>query len=316
MKRFISKLLLFCLLPLPVLYALQAVADSGLRKSDYPLYSEWNDIYNGAINADLIIMGSSRAWVQISPTVLDDELKINTYNLGINAWSFPMQYARFKIYLKHNKKPKYIVHSVDLQMLSKREDLFNYQQFLPYLGDPDIRAATKNYKGEFGPAQYYFPMFKYNGNLDLAAAGLLSYFNLVSYERTNIKGYEGQPRDWDNSFDEFKKKFPNGHTHPFDKEVAEEFKDYLNYCKDNEIKVILVFSPEYIELHSLITNRNEMISLFQSYSKEFDVPFLDYSNHPICFNKSYFYNSEHLNKEGSEIFSKILARDLQNLGVR
>lgn len=316
MKRFIFKLLFFCLLPLPILFGLQMIVDRGLRKSDYPLYSEWNDIYDGKINADLIVMGSSRAWVQISPTVLDEELKINTYNLGINAWSFPMQNARFQIYLKHNKKPGHIVHSLDLQMFSRRVDLINYEQFLPYLYDPDIRAATKGYKGEFSSAQYYLPMFKYNGNLDVAAAGFFSYFNLVSYRRTNTKGYEGRQLAWDNSFEAFKKRFPSGFKHSFDEKVAEEFRNYLAYCKKNEIKVILVFSPEYVELHPLITNRDEIINLFQSYSKEFDIPFLDYSNHPICFDKSYFYNSEHLNKEGSELFSKILAQDLLNLGIQ
>ena len=300
---------------MPILLGLQVIVDSGLRKSDYHLYSEWNDIYNGTINADLIIMGSSRAWIGISPNILDEELNLNTYNLGINAWTFPMQNARFNIYLQHNKKPKYIVHNMDIQMLSRREDLFNYQQFLPYLNDPDIRAATKGYKGEFGLAQYYFPMFKYNGNLNLAAAGFLSYLDLVNYERVNTKGYEGRRLDWDGSFDEFKKKNPSGYTHPFEKEIAEEFRNYLMYCKENEIKVILVFSPEYAELHPLITNEKDLIALFQSYSTEFDIPFLDYSEHPICFNKAYFYNSEHLNKEGSELFSNILAQDLLNLGI-
>lgn len=316
MKRFVVKLLIFCLLPLPVLYVLQVIVDSGLKHSDYPVYSEWNDIYGGKVNADLVVTGSSRAVFQISPAVLDEKLKINTYNLGINAWTFPMQKKRFDVFLKHNKKPRYVVQSLDLQMFSRREDLFDYQQFLPYLDDPDIRAATKNYKGEFGAAQYYFPMFKYNGNLNVAAAGFLSYFNLVKYQRINTKGYLGQTLAWDNSFEAFKKKFPNGYTPPFDEKVAGEFKEYLEYCRQNDIKVILVFSPEYVELHPLIKNREETIKLFKDYAKQFDLTFFDYSNHPISSNKSYFYNSEHLNKQGAELFSEILARDLINSGVR
>lgn len=316
MQRFVIKLLIFCLLPLPFLYALQMIVDGGLKRSDYPIYSEWNDIYGGKINADLIVMGSSRATFQISPAVLDEKLKINTYNLGINAWTFPMQKERFDVFLKHNKKPRYVVHSLDLQMFSRREDLFDYQQFLPYLDEPDIRAATKNYKGEFGAAQYYFPMFKYNGNLNIAAAGFLSYFNLVEYQKINTKGYLGQTLAWDNSFEAFRKKFPNGYTHPFDEKIAGDFKNYLEHCRQNDIKVVLVFSPEYVELHPLIKNREEVMNLFGNYAKQFDIAFLDYSNHSISFNKSYFYNSEHLNKQGSELFSEILAQDLINLGVR
>ena len=316
MKRFIYNLLLFCLLPLPVLYGLQLIVDSGLKKSNHLLYAEWNDIYNGEINADLIVMGSSRAELQISPTILDRNLKLETYNLGISAWTFPMQYARFKIYLKHNAKPRYIVHSLDLQMFSRREDLFNYQQFLPYLNDDDIKSAAKGYKGEFGPAQYYFPMFKYNGNLDLAAAGFLEFFNIAESRRVSVKGYREQDLKWDGSFETFKKKFPGGYTHAFDEKVVGEFDEYLKYCHENDIKVILVFSPEYIELHPLITNRKEIMSVFEGFSKKYDVPYLDYSNHPIALNKTYFYNSEHLTKEGAELFSEVLAQDLKNLGVR
>ena len=316
MKRFTRHLLLFCLLPLPVLYGLQIIVDSGLKKSNHYLYAAWNDIYNGTINADLLITGSSRAELQISPTILDRDLKLETYNLGISAWTFPMQNARFKIYLKHNAKPRYIVHSMDLQMFSRREDLFNYQQFLPYLNDDDVKSAAKGYKGEFTPAQYYFPMFKYNGNMDLAAAGFFEFFNIAKSRPISVKGYREQDLEWDGSFETFKKKFPDGYTHEFDGKVAEEFDEYLKYCKENDIKVILVFSPEYIELHPLITNKKEIISVFEGLSKKYDVPFLDYSNHPIALNKSYFYNSEHLTKEGAELFSEILAQDLEKSGVR
>lgn len=316
MKRFVYNLLLFCLLPLPVLYGLQMIVDSGLKKSNHGLYAAWNDIYDGTINADLLIMGSSRAELQISPTILDENLKINTYNLGISAWTFPMQNARFNIYLKYNAKPRYVVHSLDLQMFSRREDLFNYQQFLPYLNDRDIKSAAKGYKGEFTRAQYYFPMFKYNGNMDLAAAGFLEFFNLAESRRISVKGYREQDLEWDGSFETFKKKFPDGYTHAFDSKVAEEFDAYLKYCKENDIKVILVFSPEYIELQPLIVNRKEIMSVFESLSKKHDVPFLDYSSHPIAFNKTYFYNSEHLTKGGAELFSEVLAQDLRKLGVR
>ena len=75
MKRFVLRLLLFCLLPLPLLYALGKVVDSGLKRSRSLLFSEWNDIYDGKINADMLILGSSKAWVQFSPLILDTALK-------------------------------------------------------------------------------------------------------------------------------------------------------------------------------------------------------------------------------------------------
>lgn len=289
------------------------MADAGLRKSNYDLYSEWNDVYNGRTNANLLIMGSSRSWVHISPFILDDVLKVNSYNLGMDGWSFSMQSARFKVFLKHNRKPDYVIQSLDMGTLDKREDLYQYQQFLPYLSDPIIWSATQKYKGKFTLTQYYFPLFKYNGNWNLVIIGLLNYFGAKADEPLKYKGQQGQDSEWDNSFDKYKKDNPNGVKEKIDGETKVEFENYLNYCKENGIKVALVYTPEYYEAQQLTINREEVMEIYRSYAAKFDIPFLDYSNHPISFNKSYFYNSQHMNKNGAEIFSKILAQDLLNI---
>ena len=152
--------------------------------------------------------------------------------------------------------------------------------------------------------------------MDLAAAGFLEFFNLAESRRVSVKGYREQDLEWDGTFETFKKKFPAGYTHSFDTEVVEEFDAYLDYCRENDIKVILVFSPEYFELQPLLVNREEIMNVFRDISKKHDLPFLDYSDHPMAFNRSYFYNSEHLTKQGAELFSEVLAQDLKKLDVR
>jgi len=300
---------------MPILYGLNFMVDAGLKKSRHRLYSEWNDIYSGKTDASLLIMGSSRAWVHYSPVVLDDILKTKSYNIGMNGWGFSMQYARLKILLRHNPKPKYIIQNLETSLLQRRENLYEYQQFLPYLNDPIIRSASKGYKGEFSLTQYYLPLFKYNGNWDLAGIGLLNYFGFQTNQTSKYKGYEGQELEWDGSYDKFKLAYPNGLIEKIDADAERDFEEYLNYCKENGIKVFLVYSPEYFEVQDFTINRKDVMAMFQSYAKKYDIPLLDYSNHPICFDKSYFYNSQHLNKKGSELFSKILAQDLLNLGI-
>ena len=313
MKRFVVTVLAFCLLPLPPLYGLQWIVDQGLRKSNQELLTEWNDIYDGQINADLLIMGSSRAWVHYSPQILDEELHMNSYNLGIDGWTFPMQWARFKIYLKYDKAPKIVVQNLDYFLLIRRPDLFNASQFLPYLSDPDMRTATKGYKGEFGPLQYYFPMYKYNSNWVMALTGFLNFFGRGKLLRTKIKGYEGQERDWDGSFEKFKQENPNGILQNIDPDVEKEFVDYLRFCHGNGIQVFLVYSPEYIEVQRMTLNRQEIMVRFQQIANETGSVFLDYSNSQISLDRSQFYNSEHLNKTGSENFSRLVARDIHEM---
>jgi hypothetical protein len=226
-----------------------------------------------------------------------------------------MQHARFKVFLEHNPKPKYIIQNLDVFSLVKQVGLYDKEQFLPYLHDPLIRSATRGYEGEFGPVDYYFPLFKYNGHLEIAKLGLLNYFGSSIEQRTKYKGYQGKDLVWDFTFDKFKKENPSGVNILIDRQTENEFLEFLDYCKKNDIKVIFVFSPEYIEVQPFFTNRNEVMRHYQEIAKTYEIPFLDYSNHPICFNKAHFYNSQHLNKTGAEIFSNILAQDLLNLGL-
>ena len=118
MKRFSLRLLWFCLLPLPLLFGLNYVVETGLKKSRSYYYAEWNDIFNSKINADVLICGSSRAYVHLSPKIIDTILHIKSYNIGMNGTQFLMEYDRFRIYLKHNKKPKYVIQTVDFASFS------------------------------------------------------------------------------------------------------------------------------------------------------------------------------------------------------
>jgi tagatose-1,6-bisphosphate aldolase len=70
------------------------------------------------------------------------------------------------------------------------------------------------------------------------------------------------------------------------------------------VKVVFVYTPEYIEGQKFIQGRKELISLYSKYSKQYNIPFYDFSNDVICYKKDFFYNSNHLNKDGAELFTR------------
>lgn len=312
MKKFLIKALLFCIVPLPLLYALDHMIDTGLKKSNNSLFTEWNDIFNSKINADLIIMGASRAWVHISPMALDTTLKINSYNIGIDGYPFEMQYARFKTYLQHNKKPKYIVHSIEMTTFTHRSDLYQYEQFIPYFSDTIIRNITRSI-GDMNIAYYYFPLFKYNNQFALAKEGLRNYFKPDNTPREKYKGYCGFDKPWDGAFDAFKKDNPNGTPMAIEPKVKAQFEEYLEYCKNNGIQMIFVFTPQYIEVMPYITNAKEILALYDMYAAKYNIPYLNYIEDSISYNKANFYNSMHMNRTAADAFSKKLAADLQRI---
>lgn len=79
------------------------------------------------------------------------------------------------------------------------------------------------------------------------------------------------------------------------------------------IKLILVYSPEYIDGQKYVQNRVDIIKIFEDFSKKYNLTYLDYSNDPMCNDKDYFYNASHLNEKGSILFSKKIGNDLKSV---
>lgn len=300
-------------MPLPFLYGLQWIVDAGLKKSNHPLLTEWNDIYAGRINADLLVMGSSRAVNNYSTKILDEELKINSYDLGMNGYRFPMHYERFKIYLKHNRPPRLVVQNLDSFLLSTYNELYDSGQFLPFLDDPDIRRATAGYKGEFKALDYYFPLYKYNFNQDLMVTGFLNFFDLAKIPPQKYKGYKAEESSWNGSFEKIKQMYPNGMRHTIEPDTESKFIEYLQFCYNNNIKVIMVYSPEYIAAQDITLNHNEIVEHFRQLAEQNNAEFLDYSKNSISYDKHYFLDSQHLNKTGAEMFTYKLANEIKNI---
>jgi hypothetical protein len=226
-----------------------------------------------------------------------------------------MQYARFRIYLQHNRKPKYIIHNVDVYGFSKRADVADYPQFLPYINDTILQNVTRKHKGEFDIYQRNIPLLKYKNQQKLAFEGLLNFVGFSNlYDTTSkYKGYQGNDYPWNKDFESFKKRFPKGAKYRFDKEIKRQFEEYLAFCRQENIIVILVYAPEYYEVQPYYKNKSELINLCQESVKKYGCHFLDYSQSSLSFNRTYFYNSQHLNRKGAELFSLDLGKKIEAL---
>lgn len=301
---------------LVILSVLSGLADAGFKHSRTWEYGVWNDIYDGRINADLLVMGSSRAVVQVSPLILDSALGLSTYNIGMAAWPFRMQYSRLKVYLQHNRKPRYIVEVMDLHTLGDREDLYGYNQFYPYLGDPLIREACKGYEGEPGYWECRVPFLKYMHNPAFCFQGCTEYVKslLNRSETDRIKGYQPGDIPWDNTFDALTtQSAPHSIVLATDTPSIRAFNDFLGFCRDNHIGLILLYPPEYHDILRYFRNRDTIMSLYQELATGGRAPFLDYTDDTLGLHRGYYYNSQHLNKTGAEIFSRQLADTLKYL---
>lgn len=309
MRFFLNRLTLFLVSLLLISIIFDFLISNKLKQSQTFALGEsfiWKNIFDGKINDDLLIYGSSRAWVHFDPQIMQDKLETKVYNLGIDGHSFWLQFLRHKTLLKYNEKPKSIILSVGIFTFSKRKDLYNKEQFLPYIFNKDIYCYTSSYNG-FNIFEYTIPLYRYLGKRDLIYKTIKELKKDKVYR---IKGFKASNRTWNNDFNNAKLKM-GSYNAVKDEATVNLFQSFMEYCKNEKINVIIVYSPEFVEGQNFVSNRDEIIETFKYYSKFYDVPFLDYSNDSISNNRNLFYNSMHLNSKGSRQFTMKLVKDLE-----
>lgn len=298
MKKYLLRTLLFLILATIVMAVLDVCLTNQLRQRHVGPYACWTDIFHGQITADLIIMGNSRAWEHISPTILDSALLTHTYNLGFDGSAFNRQYTRYRLYRKYNPKPRIIIQNIDEATLAHTSGYDQYQYF-PYFNDADVRHWVLPYE-QYTLADKMLPFYRY------ANFGLRNLYKDVN---TSIKGYCSMNLHWgvdtlslnlDTTFGE-------------DPRTMVEFEQFLADATAEGIQVILVHTP----IHSYLSRHRgfspQMWSIYQHYADKYHLPILNYLDDTLCNDTRYFYNIMHLNRQGSEIFSRHLAEDLKPL---
>ncbi|WP_299114699.1 hypothetical protein [uncultured Winogradskyella sp.] len=314
MRRFIKNSLLFLCLLYVILLALDIYLSKYL-KSSHEFSGEievWEDIYKSNLDLDVAIYGSSRAFVHFNSQILNDSLRLSTYNFGVDGHNFWLQYYRHKEYLKYNPAPKTIIIAVDMFSLAKREDLYNQHQFLPYmLWNHSLRETLSDYDG-YHSAEYYIPFIRYFGKrkkLPLLSAIISNKKQVKPYRNL---GYRGMDRKWNKDFENAKKKMKSYEVKQH-KPSVNLFEKFIVECKEMNINLVLVYSPQYIEGQNFIKNKEEVVKVFENFSDKYNLEFLNYSNNKISFDKSLFYNSNHLNKTGADIFTSTFANDFKKI---
>jgi hypothetical protein len=315
MIKGIRKVFIYAGLFFAFLWILQYIVDKGLRKSKMQYYAVWNDIYQSRINADIIVMGGSRAKVIISPKILDSVLHVNSYNLGINGAFFDVQNTACKVYLQHNRKPRYILQNMDYAVFSSSVHLSNSDQYIPYIDDKLIHDMASHYEEKFTIPEIYLPLFKYNNHLNLIKEGVCCYFNFG--HRGNNSLYKGFGA-WNIPFDDFfenRLKTESAYIrNNVDSLTESKFVAYLDYCKSNDIKLIFYYAPVLYPVNLLFLPDSSLITRkMMAYARSYNIPYLSYLEDSICYHKELFADHIHLNLNGTKVFNEHLANDLKKI---
>ena len=307
MQKFIRKIAWYSFFVIATFFLVSKIVDFGLRSSEALVWRNWNDIYKGNINADILIMGSSRAETQFQPWIIDSITGMNSFNIGISGHEFTIQYCKYKFYREFNCKPEIIIQNVDAATFGKAENLYTYEQFLPYLSDTIIHKYTRRYNG-FSWIDYNLPLFKYFGAQRALIIGLAQYlpFKKIKDYPYHVKYYKGYHEQHENLINEdaVRLKLKKNNS------TLQEFEKFVCQCKSDTIKLILVHTPVLQQKHD---QNKEYIRQIQEIADNYSLLFMNYLNDSLCYNEKSFYDPVHLNVKGAGVFSTRFSNDLMDM---
>jgi hypothetical protein len=306
------RLVCFFGLVIALVFVMNALVGSGLRRIKTSSYGAWNRAMQGKVNADVIISGSSRAAYDYDPRVIEAVTGVSAFNLGRNGSQTDVQLAVLRAYLEHNRKPRLIVHSLDAFTFVTTREVYDPALYIPYLKDEQIYRPLRQINPNFFKSRY-IPLYGYvvedmNFSWVLGLGALLGWSPKENY----FLGFSPQNRKWTGEFQKYQAANPEGVSFAVEPAGVQVLDQLIQLCQQNSIQLVFVYPPEYSEMEAMTNNREQIFAKFKELAARANVPIWDYSDWKYDGNRDLFYNSQHLNAGGAAIFSRDFADRLKS----
>lgn len=306
MKKILLRSLFFLFPLITVTCLYDFLVGQYLKNTDAIPYKRWNMLYN-PIEADVLVVGNSRAGFHVDPLLVDSILHVKSYNLGMSGGPIEISDVAWKLYRSHNKKiPRLVLCNVDFLWLGAYHMPYDKKNYLIFLKDPCFSELVEEMDISF--FDLYVPGMKYRGDYNL----MLNFVRdrIGSPEKGNTifkKGAILVKRERD-----VLKLAVESRSFERGKERIDLFYRFLDECQEEGIQVVLFKSPIQQIAYKDLSNIEDSFVLIDSVSSDRRLPLLDYTDFMIEDN-SCFYDPVHLNYKGAEFFSVRLAHDVDSL---
>nr|WP_294893890.1 hypothetical protein [uncultured Pedobacter sp.] len=303
---FFKNLLIF----LAVVFVVDWAIGLGLEKLYFSLkhgqYAQ-NTYALDQASPDILVFGSSRAQHHYSSEILSKTLGLSIYNAGRDGQFLPY-YCAVQDVILQRKIPKIIILDVNVWELGPNEQKYmKLAQLLPYVAEHPILKKYTADISEFENLKLISKTYPYNSTL------LISVYDHLFKDEQPIddRGYfpligqvtEQMFNKYKTEKDIYDKKRATQNI-KIDQHAIAYYHQFLQKTKDLNIKTYVIISPTILK-----EPNTEEKSLLESIAKKYsNVTFLDYAT-DSTYNNHYqlFADQFHLNKQGSDQFSKELA---------
>ena len=266
------------------------------------------------INADVLVLGSCIPFRTINPDTLEKYSGNKTYNLSANLASLSENFATLHLYLKKNKPPKILLLYISHESMDSSFTLFNTYLFPQFYSDSIIENIIKSED----PDYYKYskiPFIKfafYNKYETFSFVEGIKHYLTGKKKPFNPNGYLKPSNDrWDGTFDNFITINKNGIRYNWNLKNEKYLIKIIDLCSHNNIKLIFYQSPILKEFYNYYLNHNEIINKINKIANENNLQYWNFDTMKIASSRKYFIMQTITNNQGSDIFTKTLAKKLK-----
>jgi hypothetical protein len=251
-------------------------------------------------NAPGLIFGSSRASHHYVTNILTDSFGMAFYNVGRDGQSIIYDYTILQSILKRYTPKLILLDYQDEELLYFVDSYERLSSLLPYAKThPEINKVIQMRSG-YEKLKMISQVYPYN-SLFFNILGGISWGAKGRVEEEN--GYLPLDRPF-HSLQIDRSKFLSARVP--DSNKIKSFDAFIGLCKQKGIELYLVMSP-YFDTVNLKYNK-----LIDERIRFDGVPYFDYARLPeVLGNTAYFSDEKHLNRKGSELFTRDLIRRIR-----
>ena len=261
-------------------------------------------LITGKVNANIIVMGSSRGARDIIASQLSDSFKTSAYNLSYPGSNIFFHEYLLQELLKHpNKKPTLIILAVDDAYELKVNPSINFRldRLYPLVKYKDIRNTLieKGEKNKYLSALLIVHQLSIS-NLDLRTKHFKDQDTLladgsmpISYQSKKFSKH-------------FSKKYTSYSSNIEDAAKLISFKNFIKICNDNNIQLLLACAPNFGNPSIGFKERMESFSGAGTYLMSYD------TSNTVYKNANYYFDLGHLQKNGATIFTAEIVNFINN----
>lgn len=252
------------------------------------------------VNADVLLMGTSRCNRHYVPSIISDSIRMSVYNGGIDASDNIYAHYTLLNLILQRYKPKVICLEVSTNDFTNPQDPFSTVSFFaPYFGNNEQSDSIFLLAGLYW--QYkLFHLFRFNAKATSNIAGLY-----VTPQDVGKDGYVPSPQPTHFIEEEATSAEFVG---PTDNQKILFIQRFIDICKREHIKLIFTISPAYT-----VVKRTHYSKLKYIATKN-GIPLLDYhSNGVFLDHPEYFEDKAHLWGKGASLYSKLFASSLKRI---